>query len=62
MSVSKTVNLNEGATATGFVFRQPQAENGGGVEWYIVEQEGHPTLSAMNAAKACLDGLKRLRG
>ncbi|MEM7626755.1 MAG: sugar phosphate isomerase/epimerase [Planctomycetota bacterium] len=34
----------------------------GGTRWYIVEQEGHPTLGEMDAAKACLDSLRRVLG
>jgi sugar phosphate isomerase/epimerase len=34
----------------------------GGTKWYIIEQEGHPKLSPMDAAKLCLTNLKRLLG
>ncbi len=30
----------------------------GGTRWYIVEQEGHPTLAPMDAARRCLDNLR----
>ncbi len=33
------------------------ARDVGGTEWLVVEQEGHPTLGPMAAAKASLDGL-----
>lgn len=36
------------------------AESVAGVEWYIVEQEGHPTLSPLDAAKRCLDNLRAM--
>jgi len=32
----------------------------GGTQWYVVEQEGHPTLSAMEAAHQCLDNLRAM--
>ncbi len=34
------------------------AQGSAGTRWLIVEQEGHPTLDPMAAAKACLDGLR----
>lgn len=36
------------------------AEEVGGTRWYIVEQEGHPTLSPMDAAQRCLTNLTAL--
>ncbi len=38
------------------------AEEVGGTAWYIVEQEGHPKLPPMQAAKLCIDNLKKLLG
>lgn len=38
------------------------AEEVGGTRWYVVEQEGHATLPAMQAAKLCLENLKGLLG
>jgi len=38
------------------------AEEVGGTRWYVVEQEGHATLPAMEAAKRCIDNLKKLLG
>ena len=31
----------------------------GGTRWLIIEQEGHPTLNPMDAAAACLQGLRK---
>ncbi|MEM9915818.1 MAG: sugar phosphate isomerase/epimerase [Planctomycetota bacterium] len=38
------------------------AQEVGGTQWYIIEQEGHPTLSEMDAAEQSLAGLKRALG
>lgn len=34
------------------------AKEVGGTEWYVIEQEQHPTMNAMDAAKACREGLQ----
>ncbi|QQE10450.1 sugar phosphate isomerase/epimerase [Planctomycetota bacterium] len=36
------------------------AETVGGTEVYIIEQEGHPTLSPMDAARKCVENLKAM--
>jgi hypothetical protein len=36
------------------------AEGGGGVEYYLIEQEGS-RLSEPDTAKACLDGYHKIR-
>jgi len=36
------------------------AQEVGGTQWYIIEQEGHPTLDEMDAAEQCLTGLKKI--
>lgn len=38
------------------------AQEVGGTTWYIIEQEGHPTLSEMDAAQQSLAGLKKVLG
>jgi hypothetical protein len=37
------------------------AESGGGVEYYLIEQEGS-RLSELDTAKTCLDLYRKLRG
>ncbi|QDU32462.1 Xylose isomerase-like TIM barrel [Poriferisphaera corsica] len=36
------------------------AESVGGTRYYIIEQEGHPTLNPMQAAKKCFENLKAM--
>jgi len=36
------------------------AQEVGNTQWIIVEQEGHPTLPPMDAAKLCFDNLKKI--
>lgn len=36
------------------------SENGGGVEWYVVEHEAAGPLSAMDAVEACLVNLRKM--
>jgi sugar phosphate isomerase/epimerase len=36
------------------------AESVGGTQWYIVEQEDHPTLDPIAAARQCLEGLRQM--
>lgn len=38
------------------------ARDVGATEWFIIEQEGHPSLGEMDAARASLDGLKKALG
>lgn len=38
------------------------AEEVGDTQWYVVEQEGHATLPRMEAAKLCMENLKKLLG
>lgn len=38
------------------------ARDVGGTQWYIIEQEGHPSLNEMDAAEQSLAGLKKVLG
>ncbi len=38
------------------------AQDVGGTQWYIIEQESHPSLSEMDAARQSLAGLKQVMG
>jgi len=37
-------------------------ESVAGTDWYVIEQEGHPTLSPLAAAQASLEGFRRIAG
>jgi sugar phosphate isomerase/epimerase len=53
-----TVLFGEGAADWKAIFQA--AENGGGVEYYLIEQEGS-RLSELDTAKTCLDLYRKLR-
>lgn len=62
-----SLHLKEWAGAHGAVIGEGEipwqrvfeaAENGGGVEWYVVEYEEESEMSPMDAVKQCLDNLR----
>ncbi len=50
--------VGEGQVPWEQVFRA--CERDGGTHWYIVEQEGHPSLSPMDAARQCIENLRAM--
>jgi len=55
--------IGEGSVPWADVFaacEKPVDQGGAGTRWYVVEQEGHPTLNPMNAAKRGLDNLRAM--
>jgi sugar phosphate isomerase/epimerase len=58
LSKGYTVLFGEGAADWKAIFQA--AENGGGVEYYLIEQEGS-RLSELDTAKTCLDLYRKLR-